>query len=322
MDESMDPEVLDRACGVLLVSACGDALGAGYEFLPPTSIRPPVEMIGGGSFGWEPGEWTDDTSMAWVIAEVAATGVDLRTEAAQDQITAGWFAWQGEATDVGVQTSSALTRAGHEAGGIPTAAHLREAAARYHQREGRSGGNGSLMRTAPVALAYLGDPDALTDAAMQISALTHFDPEAGEACVLQCHAIRHAVLTGELDLRTGMHHLERRRAQLWHSRIDDAEARTPQSFTRNGWGVEALQGAWSAIAGAAERDVQLTLEAAVLGGHDTDTVAAIAGALIGAAAGASSVPGHWREILHGWPGKTGDDLVEVGLRIVEASPAT
>ena len=35
-------------------------------------------MVGGGSFGWEPGEWTDDTSMAIAIAEVAATGADLR----------------------------------------------------------------------------------------------------------------------------------------------------------------------------------------------------------------------------------------------------
>jgi ADP-ribosyl-[dinitrogen reductase] hydrolase len=316
MNDSMDPEVLDRAVGVLLASACGDALGAGYEFLPPTSIRPPVGMIGGGSFAWEPGEWTDDTSMAWVIAQVAATGVDLRTEEAQDQITAGWFAWQQEAKDIGIQTHAALARAGHESGGTPTAAHLREAAARYHDREGRSGGNGSLMRTAPVALAYLDDSDGLTEAAMQISALTHFDPEAGEACVLQCQAIRHAVRTGELDLRVGLRHLDRPRAQLWHSRIDDAEGRTPQSFTRNGWGVEALMGAWSAIVGTAQHDVQGSLEAAVLGGHDTDTVAAIAGALVGAEHGATSVPRQWRAILHGWPGKTGDDLVELGLRIV------
>ena len=50
------------------------------------------------------------------------------------------------------------------------------------------------MRTAPVALAYLNDEDGLVEAAYAISALTHFDPEAGEACVLWCLAIRHAVL--------------------------------------------------------------------------------------------------------------------------------
>ena len=155
---------------------------------------------------------------------------------------------------------------------------------------------------------------------MQISALTHFDPEAGESCVLQCLAIRHAVLTGELDLRVGLPGLDRRRAELWRSRIDDAEVRTPETFTGNGWSVEALMGAWSAIAGSTS-DVRLPLEAAVQGGHDTDTVAAIAGALVGAKHGASAVPQQWREILHGWPGKTGDDLVEVGLRIVAAQSA-
>ena len=69
---------LDRAVGVLLGTAAGDALGAAYEFGPPRGPELEVAMVGGGSFGWEPGEWTDDTSMAIAIAEVAATGADLR----------------------------------------------------------------------------------------------------------------------------------------------------------------------------------------------------------------------------------------------------
>jgi hypothetical protein len=63
----------DRACGVLLGTAAGDALGAAYEFGPPRGPELEVAMVGGGGFGWEPGEWTDDTSMAIAIAEVAAT---------------------------------------------------------------------------------------------------------------------------------------------------------------------------------------------------------------------------------------------------------
>src|SRR6516162_4576993 len=54
---------LDRACGVLLGTAAGDALGAAYEFGPPRGPELEVAMVGGGAFGWEPGEWTDDTSM-------------------------------------------------------------------------------------------------------------------------------------------------------------------------------------------------------------------------------------------------------------------
>ena len=81
---------LDRAVGVLLGTAAGDALGAAYEFGPPRGPELEVAMVGGGSFGWEPGEWTDDTSMAIAIAEVAASGADLRDEKALDAIvTAG-----------------------------------------------------------------------------------------------------------------------------------------------------------------------------------------------------------------------------------------
>src|ERR1700757_4665914 len=97
---------LDRACGVLLATAAGDALGAPYEFGPPRGPDLEVAMVGGGSFGWEPGEWTDDTSMAIAIAAVAAAGADLRTEYAHDVIATRWYEWSQDATDVGVQTRS------------------------------------------------------------------------------------------------------------------------------------------------------------------------------------------------------------------------
>ena len=74
----------DRVEGVLLGTAAGDALGAPYEFQPPRGPELEVAMVGGGL--WERGEWTDDTSMAIAIAEVAATGADLRDAAAQDAI--------------------------------------------------------------------------------------------------------------------------------------------------------------------------------------------------------------------------------------------
>ena len=76
----------DRACGALLGTAAGDALGAGYEFGPPLAPDAPVDMIGGGLGPFKPGEWTDDTSMAIAIAEIAATGADLRDEQALDYV--------------------------------------------------------------------------------------------------------------------------------------------------------------------------------------------------------------------------------------------
>src|SRR6516225_3124768 len=202
---------LDRACGVLLGTAAGDALGAAYEFGPPRGPEQEVAMVGGGAFGWEPGEWTDDTSMAIAIAEVAATGADLRDEEALDAIAQRWHDWSHDAKDVGVQTRSVLSRAGRHGISAQTA---REESAALHQRSGRTAGNGSLMRTAPVALVYLDDEAALVEAARGVSELTHYDPEAGDACVLRCFAIRHAILTGLLDVRIGLQHTDADRLGL------------------------------------------------------------------------------------------------------------
>lgn len=70
-------------------------------------------------------------------------------------------------------------------------------------------GNGSLMRTAPVALAHLGDDHAIARSAVDVSALTHGDPLAGEACVLWCIGIDRAVREGRLDgVRDGLALLE------------------------------------------------------------------------------------------------------------------
>lgn len=322
---------LDRAAGVLLATAAGDALGAGYEFGPPLPDQAAVAMIGGGRFGWEPGEWTDDTSMAIVIAQAAAGCSDLRTDATQDVIAAGWAQWATSAQDVGAQTSAVLgaaRSAAHREGlAAPLARHLRAAAQAHHEGAGRSGGNGSLMRTAPVALAYLDDEDALFEAAGTLSALTHFDPEAGEACQLWCLAIRHAVLTGDLDARVGLPRLDVDRRVVWARRLDAAKASPPSAFERNGWVVEALQGAWSAISRTPvpvddrshhtfrAQHLQLALEAAVRGGRDTDTVAAIAGGLLGATYGASAVPAPWQRIVHGWPDRRAADLVRLATTI-------
>src|SRR6476659_6854565 len=95
---------LDRAVGVLLGTAAGDALGAAYEFGPPRGAELEVAMVGGGAFGWEPGEWTDDTSMAIAIAEIAASGADLRDEKALDAIVNRWHEWSKDAKDIGIQT--------------------------------------------------------------------------------------------------------------------------------------------------------------------------------------------------------------------------
>ena len=103
---------LDRAAGVLLAAACGDALGVPYEFArPPGPGEMPV-MKGGGLGPYAPGEYSDDTQMAVCIAQVAATGADLRSAGALDQIAAHFLDWAARgATDIGSQTRAVLSGA-------------------------------------------------------------------------------------------------------------------------------------------------------------------------------------------------------------------
>ena len=163
----------DRAVGALLATAAGDAMGAGYEFRPPMPPETSVAMIGGGVGAFTRGEWTDDTSMAIAIAEVAATGADLRDQPAQDQIVKRWAEWAPTAKDIGIQTRQVLGSAVKV--GLSAASALR-ASVDLHDRTGHTAGNGSLMRTAPVALAYLDNEDGLVEAARVLSELTHYDP--------------------------------------------------------------------------------------------------------------------------------------------------
>ncbi|CAM2813353.1 ADP-ribosylglycohydrolase family protein [Prescottella defluvii] len=307
----------DRAAGVLLATAAGDALGAGYEFTTP-GTGTVIDMIGGGIGAFAPGEWTDDTSMALAIAEVAATGADISGGAGLDAVAAQFVRWYDSApADIGNQTRAVLSV--RPIG----AADMRE---RASSLPGRKGGNGSLMRTAPVALAYLGDVDGCVRAARAIGLLTHHDTRAVEACEMWTYAIRHAVLSGTFDgVRGYLDRAPQQTREYWAPLLDTAERGSPADFPNNGWVVDALLTAWWAIAGtdaSGPEHLPRALERAVRAGHDTDTTAAIAGGLLGARWGASAVPERWRGMLHGWPGYRGEDLVRIGLEIASRTTAT
>lgn len=316
----------DRAAGVLLAAACGDALGVPYEFQPPLAVGEQPEMRGGGLGPYAPGEYSDDTQMAMCIAEVSATGADLRSSDSLDRIADNFLRWRREgASDIGAQTRQVLDAVSHTSGsGI--AAVMRDAAAELHRRTGRSAGNGSLMRTAPVALANLGQPEELAEAARAVSELTHHDPLAGDACVLWCAGIRRAVLDGTFDgVREGLDLLPAQRRDQWSGWLAEAESKPAEQFRPNGFVVPALQAAWSAITHTDVPDhdpgqgsfpcqhLERALAAAVRVGDDTDTIAAIAGALLGARWGSSAVPLPWQRLVHGWPNRRAADLISLAL---------
>lgn len=265
-------------------------------------------MVGGGPFDWEPGEWTDDTSMAIPIARIAARGDDLIEHI--PELIGVWRAWLSEGPkDVGVQTRAVLdsltSNDEAEAHGVSE---------RFFRERGRAAGNGALMRTASVALAYLDDPARMAEAARRIAQLTHFEADAWEACVLWCEAIRRAVLTGHFLPHAGLGLLPESSRTKWDERISAAITSSPVDFPENGWVVHALQAAIASI--NTSKTASEAIETAVRAGGDSDTVGAICGALAGALQGVQSLPMAWKTAVHGWPGLAYQQLMEFAVLAV------
>ncbi len=301
---------LDRAAGAIVGMAIGDALGSQYEFGPshPDDFVP---EFGVSVFGHAVGEWTDDTAMALPILDAIARGDSLRDPVTLGRIVGEWDGWSRTAKDVGSQTRAVLAGIG----GAHTEEAARTAAQRFHERSGRSAGNGSLMRTAPVALAYLHDGGErhLVEAAARIAQLTHWEPSNGEAVALWSLLIRQAIRTGGFDPGEQSAFLDGLETSADRAALLElTPGRHPRELrAQNGWVVRAFQAAHAAVSGAS--DFRSAVCRAIQGGGDTDTVAAIAGSLAGARWGLSQIPLAWQRRIHGWPGCDVHDLVRLAI---------
>ncbi len=304
MSSAMDAPnnlVLERAMGAVCGGAAGDALGAGYEFTNPHP-EDEIVMKGGGAFSWAPGEWTDDTAMAVAILDVLAAGrCDL------EEIGNNFLSWYASSPpDVGIQTSAVLSSA-------KNGAQLIRAGEEFYEKYPNKAGNGALMRTGPVALSALGDRKAVATNASAIAALTHAHPDSTTACVLWSLAIESAIMISEIDepfdweraVKDGLSFLDVELASRWEKLIDEAVQGPSILFNPNGYVVSAFQAALSAIietpvpVGNPSDHFMNALEAAIRIGDDCDTVAAIAGSLLGARWGVNAIPKEWKEIIHG-----------------------
>lgn len=283
-------ERVERAAGAIVGSAVGDALGGPFEFGPrgAFSARFPVpgaggEMCGGG--GWDPGEATDDTQMALLVAEslLERGGLDLPDLFARFQ---RWAASQPK--DIGLQTEDVLTN------GMP----WDRAAAAHFQVNRRAAGNGSLMRASTSAVYFAAaGRDATMDAARRIAALTHGDPAAWEGTAILHELIRVTLddtdpLTALPDLLALVHPDHRARyatvlAPDWH----------PDQATEFNGAVWPCLGSavWALRTTTGFEDA---IRAAVDLGGDTDTVAAVTGTLAGARYGLYAIPTRWTDPLH------------------------
>ncbi len=170
----MDMNTAERYRGAMLGLAVGDALGTTLEFSPPGSFAPIDDIIGGGPFQLAPGAWTDDTSMALCLAEslIECGGFD-----AADQMRRyvrwyreGHMSSTGRCFDIGNTTRAALQR--FEDTGNPWCG----------SKDPRTAGNGSIMRLAPVVLAFAPLPSEAVAMAARSSHTTHGARDAVDGC--------------------------------------------------------------------------------------------------------------------------------------------
>ena len=252
---------LDRIEGVLLGQAVGDAMGAPYEpgDIPFTGTP---ELLGGGFGDYAPGEWSDDTQMSLYIARVAATGADLTSREALDEIARGfcrWVALDG-ASDVGVQTRRVLDAVVDSRDEPGIAARMRAAAADLDAATRRTGGNGALMRNGIVGLTRLNDRRATAASARAVAELTHADPLAGDCCVIHAEMIRSAVmgppwrggpLPGAAAAMRALDLIPAERRRYWRDLFDGgilSDSRCLEPPSGDGFTVHALGHATLALA--------------------------------------------------------------------------
>jgi ADP-ribosyl-[dinitrogen reductase] hydrolase len=283
-----------RVFGAMVGSAVGDALGAPFEFGPagrfsarfPTPARGAQTEMCGGGMGWEPGEFTDDTQMALLVAQSLIERGGLDEADLFDRFRA-WL--EAGPRDVGNQTRAVL------GSGRPWDV----AAAEHFARSGHAAGNGSLMRTTPAAIRFSRFGQAATiAAARRISALTHGDPSAGEGCAIFHELMRVALDGGDplaaipavLSLVAPEHR------QRWGAVLTDDW--TPEQATESNGAVWPTLGeaVWALRRG---RTFEETLRLVIDLGGDTDTVAAVAGGLAGAIYGMAGIPMRWASAVHG-----------------------
>jgi ADP-ribosylglycohydrolase len=273
-----DPGVLSRAQGALLGQVAGDALGAQVEFSGAPAIRARYpdglrDLQDGGYWGTLAGQPTDDSELALMLGRTLVRDGELDPR----RLRRSYWGWlESGPFDAGGTTAAGLM-------GTPNA---------------ESQANGALMRVSPLGIFGWRRPAAeLAALAREDAALTHPHPACRDASAAYVIALAHAVRTGEGA--EGAHAA----ALAWAAddRADAAVVETlraartspPADFERQlGWVRIALQNGFFRALHAPTLE-EGVVETAMAGG-DTDTNAAIAGALLGAIHGRTAVPPRWR----------------------------
>ncbi|MDM8544832.1 ADP-ribosylglycohydrolase family protein [Desulfococcaceae bacterium HSG9] len=313
-------ELAYRFRGSLLGALLGDVIGAVVEAESPGYIRNAYGSVEDilaeteipealGNPPWRVGRYTDDTQMMisvaeWLIEDESLSSRDLLQRFSQACDPSRRY---------GPGTEAILRK-------FPANEEQWQSLSRMSFPQG-SYGNGSAMRVAPVGLCFHRDFDGLASASAASSRPTHCHPLAYQGALLQSSAVAAAVRMEKIDenlflraLRIGLARHAADKGQdttvFWEA-LDVVEdgIRTGTAIDemarRLGTGTAALKSVPMALfCFLANSDSYAdTIQAAVFAGGDTDTIAAMAGAIAGAHLGEQAIPSHWlaevREDKHG-----------------------
>jgi ADP-ribosylglycohydrolase/fructose-1,6-bisphosphatase/inositol monophosphatase family enzyme len=275
-----DPARLSRAQGCLLGQVAGDSLGSLVEFASSAEVAArhpdgPRRLEDGGVWQTLAGQPTDDSEMALYLARSIT---DLGRFDAGDVIRSYREWYRTGPFDVGQTTRAALV------------GYL----------VGNSQANGSLMRASPLGVfAHELPPSAAAALAREDSALTHPHPVCGDATAAFVVAVSHAIREGGGPAGAYQAALGWARASARPEVVGALEAAEREAPVcdgeHQGFVLIALQNAFHALLHAPSLEEGVV--ATVRRGGDTDTNAAVAGALLGAVHGRSAVPSQWMQMV-------------------------
>lgn len=290
MIDTMQAEAItsqDRFLGCLLGLACGDAVGTSVEFSPRGSFPPVTDMTGGGPFGLNPGEWTDDTSMALCLA---ASLVNKQGFDPVDQMNrycnwarVGYMSSNGRCFDIGVTVSRALDR--YLKNGNPFAGDI----------DPDTAGNGALMRLAPVVMFYSANDQDVLIYAGESTRTTHAAPESIECSRLFGLQLKRALAGSSKAETLSIKPPEKLSTKVKSIADGDYLGKTREQIRGSGYCVASLEAALWCFE-KTDSFEQAVLMATNLG-EDADTTAAICGQIAGAHYGVKAIPSAWLDRL-------------------------
>jgi ADP-ribosyl-[dinitrogen reductase] hydrolase len=277
------PTELQRYRGALLGLACGDAVGTTVEFKPRGSFPDVTDMVGGGPFRLQAGEWTDDTSMALCLAHSLLHRQGFEPVDQMNRYcnwyNVGYMSSTGECFDIGNTVATALRK------------FLQDQDPFAGASDPSTAGNGALMRLAPVPMYYAPDADAVFHYSGESTRTTHGAQEAIECSRLFGLQLRTALMGGskEAILATAVPEPMSEKVQALAAR--GYAGKTAEQIRGSGYVVASLEAAlWCFL--HTDSFEQAVLRATNLG-EDADTTAAICGQLAGAYYGVEAIPAGW-----------------------------